>query len=161
MDRENQRVSQHGSERAGPIVSPFRDPRERLTKRASGRVGRICSGRGCSQVVEIGERFCERCKVQGWQEDARRRGNERQRGYGRLHKDRRAAMLPEHPLCVMCLAEGRRREATVRDHIVALADGGEESEENTQGLCRWCHARKSAGERRARKARAGSGRAGG
>lgn len=134
-------------------MMPFHDPRGRLTRQGKGSVGRRCSAPGCKQVVPIGQRYCSEHQVLAWQQDARRRGNERQRGYGRIHKARRAVLLPDHPLCAMCAVEGRRRAATVRDHIVALADGGEESEANTQGLCRWCHARKSMGERRARKVR--------
>lgn len=130
---------------------PFADPRERLTKRGQGRVGRICSAPGCAKIVPVGERYCAEHQVLAWQADMRSRGNERVRGYGRLHRQRRNDLLRDQPLCAMCLAEGRRRAATVRDHIVPLAEGGDESEQNAQSLCRWCHARKSAAERRARK----------
>lgn len=37
------------------------------------------------------------------------------------------------------------------DHRIPLHRGGEESEANLQGLCRPCHAAKTAGERRTRK----------
>lgn len=40
-----------------------------------------------------------------------------QRGYGYKWQQARAAYLREHPLCVMCQAEGRVTVATVVDHI--------------------------------------------
>ncbi len=41
-----------------------------------------------------------------------------QRGYGYRWQKARAAFLAEHPLCVMCKAEGRVTAATVVDHSV-------------------------------------------
>lgn len=40
-----------------------------------------------------------------------------QRGYGAAWRRARAAFLRDHPLCVMCLAEGKYTPATVVDHI--------------------------------------------
>lgn len=45
----------------------------------------------------------------------------------------------------------------MRDHVVPLRDGGEESVDNEQPLCRWCHAVKTAGETRARRRQGGGG----
>ena len=47
------------------------------------------------------------------------------------------------PLCVMCKARGIVRLAEELDHIVALANGGEDVPENRQGLCKECHAEKT------------------
>lgn len=48
-----------------------------------------------------------------------------------------------YPLCVRCQAAGRVRLAEQLDHIVALANGGkdfdEDDEQNRQGLCTPCH----------------------
>lgn len=41
-----------------------------------------------------------------------------QRGYGYRWRQARAAYLAEHPLCVMCQAEGLVTPATVVDHVV-------------------------------------------
>ncbi len=41
-----------------------------------------------------------------------------QRGYGYAWQKARAAFLLEHPLCVMCAANGRGSPATVVDHRV-------------------------------------------
>lgn len=49
-------------------------------------------------------------------------------------------------LCATCLQAGRVEAATIRDHIIPLAEGGLDVDENTQGLCDACHARKTATE---------------
>lgn len=51
-----------------------------------------------------------------------------------------------HPLCVECLRKKppRTEEATELDHVVALVNGGEDVEENRQGLCGPCHEAKTA-----------------
>jgi 5-methylcytosine-specific restriction endonuclease McrA len=40
---------------------------------------------------------------------------------------------------VLCLQQGRTVVASIRDHIIALADGGTEDEANTQAICRSCN----------------------
>jgi hypothetical protein len=57
-----------------------------------------------------------------------------------------------YPLCVRCEAAGRTRLATELDHIVALMNGGEDVPSNRQGLCRDCHAIKTAEDLRASSA---------
>lgn len=59
----------------------------------------------------------------------------------------RQALFTRQPLCVECEKAGRVTLATQRDHIVPLTEGGEDTDENTQGLCRPCHDEKSLGER--------------
>jgi 5-methylcytosine-specific restriction protein A len=44
-----------------------------------------------------------------------------------------------NPLCVHCLKAGITRLATQLDHIKPLSQGGQESEDNRQGLCDDCH----------------------
>jgi len=53
---------------------------------------------------------------------------------------RRAA----HPVCEHCEARGIVRAADEMDHILCLALGGEDVDENIQGLCLACHAIKTA-----------------
>lgn len=60
---------------------------------------------------------------------------------------RRLRYLREFPLCASCLKLGRTRVAVELDHIVPLHKGGPDDETNVQGLCRPCHAAKSAEER--------------
>ena len=44
----------------------------------------------------------------------------------------------DHPLCAECERNGRVSVATIRDHIVPLAEGGTDDPENIQGLCQAC-----------------------
>lgn len=54
-----------------------------------------------------------------------------------------------HPLCELCLAEGKETWATEVDHIVPLEQGGEPwGEVNLQALCRPHHSRKTRREQR-------------
>ena len=45
-------------------------------------------------------------------------GSARKRGYTWKWEKARALFLKQHPLCVMCSAEGRVTAATVVDHII-------------------------------------------
>lgn len=73
---------------------------------------------------------------------------------GRARQARNARLSFQRPLCVMCEAEGFVARAEEWDHIVPLADGGEDHPNNLQGLCVAHHAAKTAREA---KARAGGG----
>jgi 5-methylcytosine-specific restriction protein A len=63
---------------------------------------------------------------------------------GRAAVKRRARFLEDNPLCVHCKAKGRVTAATVPDHITALTNGGQDTEENLQALCEECHRTKTA-----------------
>ena len=52
---------------------------------------------------------------------------------GQAMRERRLART--HGLCEMCEAEGRTRLATVVNHKIPLARGGEDVDENTENLC--------------------------
>lgn len=67
-----------------------------------------------------------------------RKGSSTARGYGQHHRKLRTIVLNEQPLCAMC----DRAWATDLDHI----DGNNRNTDraNLQGLCRSCHARKTA-----------------
>lgn len=66
-----------------------------------------------------------------------------QRGYGYKWQQARAQFLREHPLCVMCRADGQVTAATVVDHIVPHR--GDQSlfwrRSNWQSLCATHHSR--------------------
>lgn len=76
---------------------------------------------------------------------------------GRRLQRKRAELFTREPLCRMCVAAGRVREATIRDHIKPLAEGGEDVDSNVQPLCGPCSDAKTKGER-ARGIRRGGGR---
>lgn len=64
------------------------------------------------------------------------------------HRKGRIAYLKENPLCAECLKKGKTEEATEFDHIQPINQGGDAWDiDNKQGLCKSCHARKSAKER--------------
>lgn len=63
---------------------------------------------------------------------------------GRAGVERRKRWLYDHPLCEECERQGRVTAATVPDHIVALVNGGKDTEDNLQSLCTECHKAKTA-----------------
>jgi len=65
---------------------------------------------------------------------------------GRRLQVMRTDLFRREPLCVQCKAQGLVVLATQRDHIRPLAEGGSDSEDNTQGLCEPCHEAKSLAE---------------
>jgi 5-methylcytosine-specific restriction protein A len=67
-----------------------------------------------------------------------------QRIRGRKLQRIRASVLQANPLCVMCEAQSIVALATEVDHTQALVNGGKDTQDNRQGLCKECHAVKTA-----------------
>ncbi len=65
---------------------------------------------------------------------------------GRRLQKERERLFREQPLCEQCLRDGRYSIATIRDHIIPLAEGGLDLGENVQALCHECHDKKTAQE---------------
>lgn len=64
---------------------------------------------------------------------------------GRKHGIIRARRMARTKwLCEDCKAKGKTRQADVVDHIVPLAHGGQDVDENTRNLCDDCHAVRTA-----------------
>lgn len=60
---------------------------------------------------------------------------------GRAGQEARARRLRRtHGLCEHCEKAGRTELATAVDHIIPLAQGGEDVDDNTRNLCDACHA---------------------
>jgi len=72
---------------------------------------------------------------------------------GRKLQARRRALFSREPMCRVCASKGLLALAVIRDHIIPLAEGGEDTDENTQPLCQACSDGKTAEE--ARRGRAG------
>ncbi|WP_267348693.1 HNH endonuclease signature motif containing protein [Sphingomonas sp. GM_Shp_2] len=68
---------------------------------------------------------------------------------GRAGQRERAQVLAEEPLCRKCLERGLEVATDEVDHIVPLSEGGTDTRDNKQGLCKPCHDAKSAAERAA------------
>ena len=66
---------------------------------------------------------------------------DRNRFYQRIAWKRiRALQLQIEPLCRRCRSRGKLIVASVVDHIIAIADGGAElDQDNLQSLCASCH----------------------
>lgn len=67
---------------------------------------------------------------------------------GRALQRERRRLFDDEPLCRACSAKGITKEAKIRDHILALAFGGEDTRENTQPLCQECSDAKTKSESR-------------
>ena len=62
---------------------------------------------------------------------------------GRAGVAQRQRRLSLYPLCVSCLDKGIVRPTEEIDHIIRLEDGGPDTDDNCQGLCKDCHKEKT------------------
>lgn len=58
---------------------------------------------------------------------------------GRPLTKAREYLFRRQPLCAACGV----RASTIRDHIIPLSQGGEDTYANTQGICEKCHTEKT------------------
>ena len=100
---------------------------------------RRCSYPGCRNKVKAGR--CEEHKPKD------NRPNSSARGYDHKWSKYREQYLKHHPLCVMCLEQGKYTPATVIDHIKPVENGQSDPlfwvASNHQPLCRDCHSYKT------------------
>jgi 5-methylcytosine-specific restriction protein A len=105
---------------------------------------------GCSVLLPPGVRRCPQHMTNpahGWGGNDRRiRGRQLQRMRDRLFR--------KQPLCVVCLDQGRTTMATIRDHVIPLAEGGRDDETNEQPLCQACSDTKTHAEAQRGRVRA-------
>jgi 5-methylcytosine-specific restriction protein A len=103
-------------------------------------------------------RPCRTCGVVKCTQHVREHWQHRQpvqRIRGRKLQQMRQRLFQQQPLCVLCLQHGRHALATIRDHIIPLAEGGLDLESNTQPLCQACSDAKTQREADRGKARGG------
>lgn len=107
-----------------------------------------CARPGCRIVVSRGARYCEEHEKAHRQVQDERRGTAYSRGYDRTWRKAREMYLAEHPLCVMCEAEGRVNAASVVDHIVSISDAPHLrlDTNNFRSLCKRHHDQRTARE---------------
>ena len=112
-----------------------------------------CAMPSCPALVPSGQARClihAPSSAHGWR-------NDDQRIRGRRLQRLRDQLFTSEPLCRACKAAGRTALATIRDHIVPLAEGGTDEPSNIQPLCRECSDRKT--QQEAQRGRwAGGGR---
>ena len=99
-----------------------------------------CNAPGCGKATR--ERFCERHAHRAKVVQDEPREKTKARGYGGQWRRRASMILNAEPVCRIC----QRMPATEVDHITPRRLGGEDTDENLQGLCRSCHSRKTATE---------------
>lgn len=110
-------------------------------RRFCHRCGAVTRARRCSCS---GERHRELDAV---------RGNSTARGYGREWRSISEDYRARHPWCEHHKAKGRLVPVALVDHVVPKDEGGSDDDSNLCSLCRSCHARKTAADKRRAKAR--------
>ena len=102
-----------------------------------------CSHPGCGVLVRDGSNRCAKHQRTDWTKKA----TATKRITGRKLQQLRHALFSRDPLCAECAKRGRLTLATQRDHKIPLTEGGQDTEDNVQGLCKPCHDEKSLQER--------------
>ena len=116
-----------------------------------------CPAPGCNMLTTHGR--CLAHQRADSRASSKERGSASSRGYGALHRKRRALVLGAEPLCAACQSLGRVTPATVDDHIVPVKQGGSIDDlSNHQSLCETCHNVKRAHERQGRTVRVVQGK---
>lgn len=97
-------------------------------------------------------RYCDEHQRLKQAEYDAQRGTAAQRGYDARWRRLRKMYLNAHPLCADPWGDHAERgelvAATEVDHIVPRSRDGSDADENLQALCKSCHSRKTALERR-------------
>ena len=108
------------------------------------RAPKVCNDPQCAALVYDGKRQCPKhYKPFGGT------GGTSSRTKTSAHRRRRARVLARAGYqCQIRYADICLGDATEFDHIVALAEGGADSDQNGQASCRRCHQRKSSIEGR-------------
>ena len=99
---------------------------------------RPCSHPGCPNLCD--GQFCEQHRVEERRKyDKYERSADVNRKYGRAWKRIRDRYAAEHPLCEMCLKEGRLTPVQEVHHILPVSKGGTLARDNLMSLCQSCH----------------------
>ena len=123
------------------------------------RAPRPCKHPGCPGLTTARYPYCpkhlpryERARIEFLKARHKRHDAKRpcaaKRGYGRIWRRQREMFLARHPLCMW---DGCREFAVEVDHILALAKGGTNEDDNLQALCKSHHSIKTAREDRRKK----------
>jgi 5-methylcytosine-specific restriction protein A len=104
------------------------------------RPRRPCGVTGCPKLAVEGGMYCkEHAREIQRTYDRFKRSPDHDKRYGRAWKKIRARYVLRHPLCEMCLKEGRLTPVEEVHHILPVSRGGDNSESNLMSLCQSCH----------------------
>lgn len=96
---------------------------------------KYCNYPLCRNMAKIGAR----CDVHAHKKWDNSRSYSKRVFKGRTLQRERKRLFDAEPLCAECLKVGRDSVAVIRDHIIPLAEGGQDIPSNTQGLCESCN----------------------
>lgn len=111
-----------------------------------------CNHKGCPEIIEHGQRFCEQHRKRSQAIAARinRRENSIEQGFYNSIEWRTLSkrLRSEEPFCRSCILRGRHTFANVSDHIIPLKLAWDMrfDRHNIQSLCHQCHNSKRAME---------------
>ena len=101
---------------------------------------RPCAHPGCPSFAAGDSQYCEKHEqIHKQNYDRYERSPNMNRKYGRAWKRIRDRYVKAHPLCELCLKEGRMTPVYEVHHIVPVLRGGRHIDSNLMSLCRSCH----------------------
>jgi len=101
-----------------------------------------CAWQGCPALVEPGEQYCKKHKRIADKLYSEKRENRQYWSRWEWRKIRQEH-LKKYPFCAICGSKAREV-----DHIIPVAQGGTDNDDNLQSLCKSCHSKKTAREGR-------------
>lgn len=105
-----------------------------------------CGWPGCPNLTD--KAYCpEHIKAANKQYEKYRRDPQTSSRYGKAWQLARKKYKAKHPLCEMCLADGKAVPMEQVHHIVPLSQGGTHDESNLMSLCKSCHSKIHASEK--------------
>ena len=101
---------------------------------------RGCAYNGCPKLASEGGQYCkEHRKLIERRYNKYGRLSDVHKKYGRAWKRIRDRYAAEHPLCEVCLKEGRLTPVEEVHHIIPVSQGGTHDRGNLMSLCQSCH----------------------
>ena len=104
---------------------------------------RPCGHPGCPRLAVEGGQYCEEhTKTERDRYNRYERAPDINKKYGRAWKRIRDRYAAAHPLCEMCLKEGRLTPVEEVHHILPISQGGDHRQSNLMSLCQSCHTKR-------------------
>lgn len=101
---------------------------------------------GCSKIIPVTSKRgrCDECRRDYERQRRQWRGKTAARGYGSEWRRLVRIAIAMHPYCVDCRHTGSRDNPLTGDHIIPLAQGGQNNLGNIAVRCRVCNGRRGA-----------------